>query len=169
MQTFGFFVHKLHHQHSIFHWLHTFENETPALHNSIPTNLTISSSWLTWFLHIALRHSGTCWNMFRYHGLRNPRLTHLEELKSWHVQGYPNNISFTYIPLPYLPSRHQFINVFPPSRLNNYTNMHGGTITLPLIIKHNHSRSLWCLRLTWPAKLSCYTNMYENPITLGYY
>ena len=43
---FCFSVHKLHRKHSIFHGLHTFQNETSALHNS--------SSWLTWLLHMSL-------------------------------------------------------------------------------------------------------------------
>ena len=56
------------------------------------------------------------------------------------------------IPHPSLPQNasvedRQSQTTFPPSRLNNYTNMYGGTIISQDIIKNNHYQSLRCLRL----------------------
>jgi len=115
LQTFCFSWHKLHRKRFVFPWLHTFETETSVLHNSIHRNLFISSSWLTWFLHISLSNSATWQNMFSYHkyiyhGLRN-LLLQLEELYTFQLMaraGLSKNIPFTFIPFPYLPSRHQF-------------------------------------------------------------
>jgi hypothetical protein len=67
LQTFCFSWHKLHRKRFVFPWLHTLVTETSMLHNSIPRNLFISSSWLTWHLHISLSNSATWQNMFSYH------------------------------------------------------------------------------------------------------
>ena len=90
LQTFCFSVHKLHRKHFNFHWLHTFETEPSTLHNSIHRNLFISSSWLTWFLHISLSESATWLNMFIYHahtylGFRNHLLSRLDELYTFQL------------------------------------------------------------------------------------
>jgi len=117
-KIFCFSVHKLQRKHSIFHY--TFENETSVLHNSIPRNLFISSSWLTWFLHISLSNMIEHVQLSRAHISRFAQTSLVTTWQSstlsnsWHVQGYPNDtyIPFTYIPLPYLPARHQF--TIPP-------------------------------------------------------
>ena len=121
----------------------------------------------------------------------------LEELYTFQLMARAGlskrHIPFTYFPLPYLPSRHQFTlslsrvhamipitrpivplpiphpslpqnasvedrhsqTTFIPSRLNNYTNMYAGTIICRVLLKHNHFKSLRCLKLPCQAGRSC--------------
>ena len=64
------------------------------------------------------------------------------------------------IPHPSLPQnasvedRHSQ-TTFIPSRLNNYTNMYAGTIICRVLLKHNHFKSLRCLKLPCQAGRSC--------------